>query len=431
MFTRRLSVLSLALVTVLAVACRDNNNDDNVVTPASPTDDNITNPLQDSTLIDNHIQSLLAENPVPGIAVAIISNPENPVIWAKGYGLRNIETSTPVTENTSFWMGSVSKSVMGTAIMIAQEKGFLNLGDNVSELVSTSGGFGIDNPESRPISLRQLATHTSGIIDDEDKYGCAYFVNNDDGSQTKLVNLFDSDIPCPEDGPSTLSGFLAAYLDAGGIYYDVTENFSAAIPGETFEYSNIGAGLAGYTLELATGQTLAEFAAEKIFIPLDMSNTSWRYDDLDPANVATPYAVDDAGAVIALPNYELATWPDGGLRTSAADMTLFLATIMNAGKFGQSGVPILQESSVTQMLTPTADEYAVFWGVDLALEYGGEEHMLVGHSGSDPGAFSFIYFDPAQDIGVVVVANGDDDEVDEQAIIDLIALLFESGELLQ
>ncbi len=317
--------------------------------------------------------------------------------------------------------------------MIAQEKGSLNLDDDVRELVSTSGGFEIDNPESRAITLKHLASHTSGIIDDYDKYDCAYFVNNDDGTQTKLANLFDDGMPCPDDGPTTLSGFLAAYLDAGGIYYDSMENFSAAEPGDTYEYSNIGAGLAGYALELATGQTLAEFAAEKIFIPLDMANTSWRYDDLDPANVATPYGSGDDGETVALPNYELATWPDGGLRSSASDMACFLATIMNGGKFGQSDVTILQESSVAQLLTATSEEQGLFWDVDIALEYGGEEHMLVRHNGSDPGAFSSIYFDPTQHIGIVIVivASGDYDEVDEQAIDDLITLLFESGELLQ
>lgn len=430
MFARKLSVLSLILVTVLSVACRNNNNDKNNDAPEVAGDLKVTNPLQDSFLIDDTMQSLLAENPVPGMAVAIMSNPENPVIWAKGYGVKNIETSSPVTENTSFWMGSVSKAVMGTAIMIAKEKGFLSLDDDVRELVSTSGGFGFDNPDSRTITLKHLAAHTSGIIDDDNKYSCAYFINNDDGTQTKLVNLFDVGITCPEDGPSTLSGFLAAYLDAGGVYYDAAENFSSTAPGETFEYSNIGAGLAGYTLELVMGQTLAEFAAERIFIPLDMANTSWRYDDLDPADVATPYTVDD-GEVIPLPNYELATWPDGGLRSSASDMARFLSTIMNDGTFGQSGLAILQESSVAQMLTPATDEYGIFWEVDLALEYGGEEHTVFGHNGSDPGAFSYIYFDSAQNIGVVIVATGDDDEVDEQAIGDLITLLFESGELLQ
>ncbi len=79
------------------------------------------------------------------------------------------------------------------------------------------------------------------------------------------------------------------------------------MPGDTFEYSNIGAGLAGYTLELATGQTLAEFAAENIFIPLGMINTSWRYGDLDPTNVATLYQSGEDGELAALPNFELAT----------------------------------------------------------------------------------------------------------------------------
>lgn len=194
MFGRKLSVLPLILITVLVVAC---NDDDDNNAPVDANDMTITNPLEDSSHIDKTIQSLLDNNPVPGMAVAIVSKPENPVIWTKGYGVTNIETASPVTENTSFWLGSVSKAVMGTAIMIAQEKGLLSLDDDVRELVATGGGFGIDNPESRTITLKHLATHASGIIDDDSKYACAYFINNDDGTQTKLVNLFDIGITCP------------------------------------------------------------------------------------------------------------------------------------------------------------------------------------------------------------------------------------------
>jgi CubicO group peptidase (beta-lactamase class C family) len=426
MACRTLSILSLILGTGLIVACNNSNNDN----PVGSDDTKIANPLQDSSLIDKTIQTVMTNNPIPGMAVSIITNPENPVIWSKGYGVKNIETASPVTENTSFWLGSVSKAVMGSAIMIAQEKSFLNLDDDVRALVSTHGRFRIDNPESRTITLKHLTTHTSGIIDNDGKYACAYFINNDDGTQTKLVNLFDIGITCPEDGPTTLPGFLAAYLDSSGVYYDSKENFSTIAPGENFNYSNIGAGLAGYSLELATSQTLAEFATDNIFTPLDMANTSWRYDDLDPANVATPYQVDD-GQVIPLPNYELATWPDGGLRSSASDMARLLSTIMNDGTFGKSGASILQASSVGQMLTPATDEHGVFWEINESLEYGGKKHLLIGHSGSDPGAFSFIYFNPVQDIGIVIVATGDDDEIDEQVLEDLKTLLFESGELMQ
>lgn len=302
--------------------------------------------------------------------------------------------------------------------------------DDVSALVAASGGFSINNPESRAITLRHLATHTSGIIDNDNKYTCAYYVNNDDGSQTKLANLFDVGISCPEHVPNTLPGFLAAYLDATGEYYESADNFSASIPGETFEYSNIGAGLAGYALEVATGQTLAEFATAEIFIPLGMPDTSWRYEDLDPASVATPYTSDN-NAPEPLPNYELATWPDGGLRSSAADMARLLATIMNNGTFGQSAASILKPASDTQMLTPVADDYGLFWEVDNLPDCGSEQNPCYGHTGSDPGAFTVMYFDPELDVGIVMVATGDDDEIDDQAFLDLFKLLFKSGELLQ
>jgi CubicO group peptidase (beta-lactamase class C family) len=244
MFGRMTLLLMLVPGIVLTSACSNNNgnnsNDNNA--DAMTT----TNPLQDSSLIDTTIQAILDDNPVPGIAVSIISNPANPVIWSKGYGVTNIETGAPVTEHTSFWMGSVSKAVMGTAIMVAQEKGLLQFDDDVSAPVAATGGFSINNPESRAITLRHLATHTSGIIDNDEKYTCAYYVNNDDGTQTKLANLFDVGISCPEHIPNTLPGFLAAYLDATGEYYDSADNFSTTMPGATFEYSNIGAGVSGF-----------------------------------------------------------------------------------------------------------------------------------------------------------------------------------------
>ncbi len=195
MFARKLPFLSLILVTALSVACSDNDDDDDDTNlPEAPEDVIVTNPLQNSSPIDEKIQSILAENPVPGMAVAIIFNPQSPVIWSKGYGVADIETDTKVTENTSFWLASVSKAVMGTAIMIANEKGSLNLGDDVRELVSTSGGFDIGNPEARAITLNNLASHTSGIVD-ADAYTCAYYINNDDGTQTIAPKMVQQRCP--------------------------------------------------------------------------------------------------------------------------------------------------------------------------------------------------------------------------------------------
>ncbi len=387
-----------------------------------------TGSKEGATTINGFAKAVLARKTIPGFAVAVVVNPKNPKIWTKGFGVMNIENQAPVTGNTSFWIASVSKAIMGTAIMAAQERGFLSLDDDVKALLSANGKFTFDNPGSHAITFRHLVSHTSGVSDgDEAAYDCAYYVNDGEGGHTPLINLFDDDSPCPKDSPADLAEFLEAYSNANGKFYSRENNFSGAAPGKKFEYTNIGAALAGYSFELATGQNLADFAMLEIFMPLKMQNTSWRYSDLDPNNVATPYVFDDEDnefELIALPNYELATWPDGGVRSSASDLARFLAMIMNKGKSAETGARILEHKSIKQMLTPIADAspivngVGVFWLVD----------RNIGHGGSDPGATSGMYFFPEQNIGVVIVANGEDDQIDWD---DLLLLLLKKGEAMK
>ncbi len=401
--------LLLAIAFVSAVSFDANANSDNGATKGATT-------------INGFAKAVLARKTIPGFAVAVVVNPKNPKIWTKGFGVMNIENQAPVTGNTSFWIASVSKAIMGTAIMAAQERGFLSLDDDVKTLLSANGKFTVDNPHSHAITFRHLASHTSGIVDGE-AFDCTFYVNDGDGGHTPLINLLDDDSPCPKDSPADLAGFLEAYLNANGKFYSRENNFSGAAPGKKFEYSNIGAALAGYSFEWATGQNLADFAMLEIFMPLKMKNTSWRYSDLDPNNVATPHLVFD-GKLIALPNYEIATWPDGGVRSSASDLARFLATIMNEGKSAETGARILKNKSIKQMLTPIADAspivngVGVFWLVD----------RNIGHGGSDPGATSGMYFFPEQNIGVVIVANGEDDQIDWD---DLLLLLLKKGEAMK
>ncbi|MDB3936169.1 beta-lactamase family protein [Granulosicoccus sp.] len=103
-------------------------------------------PLFDSTALDASINDLFSANPVAGMSVAIVQGGTEPLVWSGNYGLQDIESGTPVTDNTSFWLGSVSKLVMGAAMMIAREKGFLDLDDEVQALLNANGDFSIDNP---------------------------------------------------------------------------------------------------------------------------------------------------------------------------------------------------------------------------------------------------------------------------------------------
>ncbi|MDB3936168.1 beta-lactamase family protein [Granulosicoccus sp.] len=150
---------------------------------------------------------------------------------------------------------------------------------------------------------------------------------------------------CPEGSQVSLEGYLGDYLDQDGVLYDLDDNFLDSSTGETYEYSNIGAGLAGY----AIGQDLATFADQEIFTPLHMQRTSWCSADLVPTNIGTPY-IELNDDLVALPNYELATWSDDGLRSNATDLSALLIALMQDRRSDDSNINLLTPDSVEAML---------------------------------------------------------------------------------
>jgi CubicO group peptidase (beta-lactamase class C family) len=360
------------------------------------------------------VQGVMEEFQVPGVSLALIADKR--VVYSEGFGLTHLDAGNAVTADTSFWLGSVSKAVMGVALMRAQEQGVLSLDDHVPTLLANDPQVNLSLPHTYPMVLRDLVTHTSGIIDSDD-YSCAYFVGDEQGEYYSLANALIGG-ECDESAAIDLGGYLNNYLSDAGVYYSAVDNFLTSEPGSTYRYSNIASALAGYTLEAASGVPLDEYANIQIFSPLQMNNTSWRRSDLAEDNIATPYIWDDESeALLELPIYDLATWPDGGLRSSANDLAKLLLAIMYQGEQPASGnnqqaVQILQEDSVITLLEPASDSGAgrgldvgVFW-MTTETQTGRE---LIGHEGSDPGAYSFMFFDPIAKVGVVMMGNGDDE----------------------
>ncbi|MFV1983114.1 MAG: serine hydrolase domain-containing protein [Thiohalomonadales bacterium] len=359
--------------------------------------------------IRNAISTFQEDYKIPGMAVALIN--KNKIVFSDGFGVSNIETQQAVTPNTSFWLASVSKTAVGVAIMHAQEQGFLNLDDNVNTLLKNKGDFNLDTPFAKPVLLKHLVTHTSSIIDNEVSYACAYFVEESPGHYYNFENRFNGG-NCDETVPVSLEGYLTATLSKNGAYYSAQQNFLTANPGSRYEYSNIGAALAGLTLQFVTGTSLADYAKTHIFDPLDMRDTSWLLSDLDPSNIAIPYEWDNVNKkMVPYPIYSLSTWPDGGLRSSVNDLAKYLMMVSNGGKFEDTR--ILQEQSIKTMLAPTViandptvitneEAIGVFWRT-ITLPSG---RILIGHDGSDYGAISDIEFDPALKTGITLIMNG-------------------------
>jgi len=346
--------------------------------------------------LDTLASEIFAQTTLPGMAVAVVG-PQG-VIWSGGYGYANVEEKLPVTPDTPFMLASVTKVFTGTVLMMAREEKQIALDAEVNNWLP----FPVDNPktEGEVITLRNLAAHTSGLLDNWDYY----------------LNVYSTG-----DSPIALGDFLQGYLTPGGEWYDADKNFGDWMPGEVMQYSNVGAALAGYLCEMFTGKPLDDYADAHLFGPLGMTNTHWHLADFpDTSLIAVPYSSDGT----ALEHYGYPTWPDGQLRSSANDLGRFLAAYLNNGEF--EGVRILQPETIDIMLQtqfPNADpNQGFFWAL-------GDEPGIAGHSGGDEGVATNIMINRTLGIGVILLTNSDSAEMG-RVWEALVGPIFESAEVL-
>ncbi|MDQ1829750.1 serine hydrolase domain-containing protein [Massilia scottii] len=264
-------------------------------------------------------------------------------------------------------------------------------------------GFGYADLGAGPITIRHLVTHTSGIVDD-DTYGHAYYLNAYSDRRSALLKRFTQEYTVPGRADTSLGGFLRGYLAAGGRDFKAS-NFSAAPSGSTYDYSNIGAALAAYLVELKSGQRFDVFCQTHIFQPLGMRHTGWSINDGLAARHARLY---DTGKQ-AYPLYSLITYPDGGLITSADDLAIFLVEMIK-GYRGESA--LLGKASFRLLFDKQFADDAIPAGSPKGEPNGGifwryEANGLIGHSGSDPGVTTFMAFDPVQGTGKIFLTNSD------------------------
>jgi CubicO group peptidase (beta-lactamase class C family) len=356
--------------------------------------------------LDTFIKKKMEEAKIPGLAAAIVA--EGKVAWTAGYGYANVEAQRPVTPDIAFSLGSASKLVLAVALMQVWEKGKLPVDGNINDMLP----FTVDNPHvaGEIITPRHLATHTSGIIDNEPVREASYSFTGD--------------------SPIALGDFLKGYLVTGGQWYNANQNYAAVQPGQQWSYSSIAAGLAGYLIETTTGAALDDHSDANIFRPLGMTNTGWRLSDFPTTeNIAVPYAFEN-GKYQPYSFYGYPTWPDGGLRSSVADLGRFLAAVMNGGDL--DGVRILNKSTVDEMLRsqipaaqlPTGLKgQGIFWVIVPIGNYGD----FIGHTGGDPGVNTFLFFQPSTGVGVIGLMNGDGNDAAGEAIPQIGVRLYERG----
>lgn len=345
-------------------------------------------------LFDQKISFLMRLAGFSALSACLIQDDQ--IIWSNAYGYYDRDNQTAASPTTIYVLASITKTLVGTALMQLYDQGLFALDDDVNTILP----FELRNPNfpDDPITVRMLLSHTSSL-------------NTNTQAQYYWMN-FSGDPPFsffPEP-------YLQEFLLPGGRYYDDTVWSDTDRPGEQAMYANIGFDIISYLVELLSGEPFLDYCDTHLFAPLEMHNTSFNLSRLDITKVAIPYQryrgryyqIDELGFLWGDDTppekyWRLRCYPAGGLYSTVEDLAHFLIAHMNQGLY--KDVQLLQPDTVTLMHTIAADNdigYGLAW-----MQFNiGSRLTTTGHGGDLPGADTWMLYNETQHRGVIYFASG-------------------------
>lgn len=314
---------------------------------------------------DGLVPYAIRSGDIAGAGIVVVQ--DGKIVFAKGYGYADIDKRKPVIpDRTLFRPGSVSKTFTWTAVMQLVQAGKLNLDADVNTYLD----FKIPPRDGKPVTLRNLMTHTPGfeeIIRD-------LFVD-------KANRLYPLDL------------YLKQHIP-GRIFP----------PGKVIAYSNYGAALAGYIVQRVSGQPFDQYVAEHIFKPLGMDHSTFAQPlpkRLVPL-MADGYTTASSDKPVPFELVEAA--PAGAATATITDMAKFMIAYLNGGSY--DGRSILKPATIAQMFTLQVAPAPGMNGFDLGFyQENRNGQMIVGHGG-DTGVFhSDLHLMPKAHVGVFMSFN--------------------------
>jgi CubicO group peptidase (beta-lactamase class C family) len=299
---------------------------------------------------------------VPGASIAIMRGDR--VVYSKGIGIANVETSEAVRPEMDFRLGSTTKMLTATALVGLSLEGKIDLNAPIGKYVS-----GLP-PALAAVTANQLLSHTAGIHDEAPMYG-----SHDD---------------------SALGAGIRKWTD-GWLFTK---------PGRVFSYANPGYWMAGYLVEVLSGKPYADAMAERVFQACGMKQTTLR------PSLAMTYPMaqgheEDSGGKLAIPRPaadNAASWPAGSVFSCTPDLARYVIAFLNDGML--DGKRALDPRIFALMSTPHAKPPGAegSYGYGLTIQdFRGVQ--VVEHGGSRLGYGSTIRMAPEQRVGVIILAN--------------------------
>lgn len=381
--------ISIVLVIALSLfGCKNEKNNQKLKEELfSHLNDSITNKI-DST----YVMGLLK-----GFSVAVVD--EDKILYEKGFGYRDIDTTLLYTSSTVQPVGSVSKTLIGVSLIKAVELNLLKLKDPINKYLP----FKVTNPNhpNDEILIEHLAYHTSSIIDVNEIYLGVYFLeSNIKGDNEGAYDFFKN----PEERIS-LEEYLTNALDTKSNNYS-KESFSSNKPGDKREYSNIASDLCALIIQNASKKNFREFTSEYILKPLGMNSSGWRFEDVEHAEQSRLFAYKD----MMISRYSESSYASGQFMTSSEDLALFLRELIRGYK--ENG-ELLSKNGYNMLFSKKkfdGNTYGHF--IEFTDNWLDIKDNIIGHNGADYGVFSGMYFNPERGTGKIMISNTDTDFYD-------------------
>ena len=336
--------------------------------------------------LDEWIERALAEREHPGFAVGLVH--DQSLIWAKGYGLADLHRDIPVTPNTIFRIGSISKVFTAIAILQLRDAGSLRLDDPVTMYLPW---FSVRKqaPAGPPITIWHLLTHASGLPSD----------------------------PPGVDWPTYT---IPSRQEIIGSVPDVETLFAT---GTRYSYSNLGYIILGEIVATVSDQSFTEYVESQILEPLDMSSTDLEPDP-DMPGLAVGYGPNIPGeARKARPFADTKSYtPAGDGASSVKDMAVLVSLLLRGQAL--AGPEVISISTLREMqrvhwLLP---DWQSGRGLGLLVRRV-DQQIRVGHVGDSWGFFAGFAVAPAEKHGVICLSNADDSSLVRQCVAQVFEIL--------
>lgn len=315
----------------------------------------------------------LAKHSVGSVTIAVVSGDQ--LIWTKSYGNADMEKHQAATKDTVYRIGSITK--MFTALMLEQlvDSGKVHLSDPVEkyfpEINTVQGRF----PGAPPITLVQLATHTSGLgrePDDTETYVHGAVSDREKTLITALPHVHYTFEPCTR-----------------------------------YSYSDIGYAVLGAALARAAGQPYVEYISHHIFEPLGMTHSALELNPQIVPQLAKGYEVNPKGVDADTPQREQAgrgyKVPNGAIYTTVGDLARFCSFLMGHGPTSVLKTDSLQHYQY-QLAVPANSLLASGYGLGFSVTRQ-ENYIAFGHNGAVAGYQAGLEINRDAEVGVIVLAN--------------------------